>query len=109
MSQTSMLTARIDPELKTEAENILGQLGLPAITLFYKQIVLRRALPFPVALDVAPPPSLADMTRRDFDRELELAETAIHEGRTQSADTVKNDVPPPPGATRSTSSGSSPT
>ena len=95
MSQTSMLTARIDPELKSEAENILGQLGLPAgraITLFYRQIVLRRALPFPVALDVAPPPSLADMTRRDFDRELELAEAAIHEGRAQSADTAFADI-----------------
>ena len=30
--------------------------------------------------------------RRDFDRELELAETAIHEGRTQSADTAFADI-----------------
>ena len=95
MSQTSMLTARIDPELKSEAENILGQLGLPAgraITLFYLQIVLLLSWPFSVALDVSPPPSLAGMTRRDFDRELELAETAIHEGRTQSADTAFADI-----------------
>lgn len=95
MSQTSMLTARIDPELKREAEGILGQLGLPAgraITLFYKQIVLRRALPFPVALDVASPPSLAGMTRSDFDRELEIAEAAIHEGRTQSAAAAFSDI-----------------
>ena len=38
------------------------------------------------------PPSLANMTRRNFDRELELAEAAIHEGRAQSADTAFADI-----------------
>jgi DNA-damage-inducible protein J len=48
-----MITARIDPHLKRETETVLKSLGLTtsqAITLFFNQINLRKALPFAVAL-----------------------------------------------------------
>lgn len=48
-----MITARIDPKLKCETEKVLKNLGLTnsqAITLFFNQIALRKALPFAVAL-----------------------------------------------------------
>jgi DNA-damage-inducible protein J len=50
---TEMIRARIDPELKVEAETILNDLGLnasDAIRLFYKQVTLRRGLPFEVEI-----------------------------------------------------------
>ncbi|MEW5829291.1 MAG: type II toxin-antitoxin system RelB/DinJ family antitoxin [Chloroflexota bacterium] len=53
MSKTTMITARIDPELKRETEKVLKELGLTtsqAITLFFNQISLRKALPFAVAI-----------------------------------------------------------
>ncbi len=53
MSKTAMITARIDPELKRETEKVLKELGLTtsqAITLFFNQISLRKALPFAVAI-----------------------------------------------------------
>lgn len=51
MSKTALITARVDPTLKQTTEAILAQLGLTpsqAITMFYRQINLRRGLPFEV-------------------------------------------------------------
>lgn len=49
MSKSVSIHARIEPELKAEAEAILKELGLnatQAITLFYQQIRLSRGIPF---------------------------------------------------------------
>ena len=51
--KTSMIRARIDPDLKVRAESILGDLGLnasDAIRLFYTQITLSDGLPFDVRI-----------------------------------------------------------
>ncbi len=53
MSKSETIRARVEPELKQEAEAVLSALGLnasQAITLFYRQVALRRALPFEVKL-----------------------------------------------------------
>ena len=53
MTKTANLYARIEPNLKTEAEGILANLGIPvsnAINIFYRQIVIHRGLPFEVKL-----------------------------------------------------------
>jgi DNA-damage-inducible protein J len=53
MSKTATIRARIEPDLKSEVEDILSQLGLTAseaILLLYRQIRLRRGLPFEVAI-----------------------------------------------------------
>ena len=53
MNKTAMIRARMEPNLKHDAEEILHSLGLStteAITLFYKQIALHRGLPFAVKL-----------------------------------------------------------
>ena len=47
--QTGMIRARISPELKAHAEAILAEIGLnpsEAIRMFYKQVTLRKGLPF---------------------------------------------------------------
>ncbi len=49
--KTAVITTRIEPEVKQEAEAILAQLGLTmsqAMTLYIKQLILRRGLPFSV-------------------------------------------------------------
>lgn len=51
MHKISTVNARVEPELKTKAENVLHQVGLTAaeaVRLFYKQICLHRGLPFDV-------------------------------------------------------------
>ncbi|RMF64526.1 MAG: type II toxin-antitoxin system RelB/DinJ family antitoxin, partial [Bacteroidetes bacterium] len=53
MGKTSTVSARIDPETKRKAEETFRKLGLTAsqaITLFYRQVALRKGLPFPVEL-----------------------------------------------------------
>lgn len=51
--KTTMIHARVEPDLKHEAEAILKQLGLnttQAVTLFFQQVRLRKGLPFEVKL-----------------------------------------------------------
>jgi DNA-damage-inducible protein J len=53
MTKETVVRARVEPELKHNAEHVLGRLGLStseAITLFLKQVELRQALPFAVKL-----------------------------------------------------------
>jgi len=47
--KTAVVHSRIEPEIKSKAENILQQLGVSpteAIRMFYTQITLRNGLPF---------------------------------------------------------------
>jgi DNA-damage-inducible protein J len=53
MAKTEMIRARVEPDLKHDAEIVLEKLGMTpteAITLFYKQVKLHRGLPFPVRI-----------------------------------------------------------
>jgi DNA-damage-inducible protein J len=49
MTKTAMIRARVDPDLKEDAESVFNALGLSAtqaITLFYQQVKWYRGLPF---------------------------------------------------------------
>lgn len=51
MAKTAVITTRIEPELKQEVENVLGELGMTtsqAVLLYFKQIALQKGLPFSV-------------------------------------------------------------
>ena len=53
MAKTAVVRARIEPNLKTDAEYILRELGLSptdAVTMLYRQVILRRGLPFEVTI-----------------------------------------------------------
>ncbi len=53
MAKTQMIRARIEPDLKQQAEDVLEALGMTpteAITLFYTQVKLHRGLPFVVRI-----------------------------------------------------------
>lgn len=63
MNKTAMVRARVEPELKDQAESVFHRLGLnatQAITIFYKQVELRDGLPFDVVVPTA-------TTRRAFE------------------------------------------
>ena len=63
MAKSANLYARIEPEVKEQAEAILSALGIPAsnaITMFYKQVILQRGLPFEVKLPEHPLKGIAD-------------------------------------------------
>ena len=89
MAKTANLYARIEPELKNEAESILTELGIPAsnaITMFYKQIVLHRGIPFEMKLPVVKPLDMSELTKEQLDAELQKGYDSIQEGRTIPAD-----------------------
>ena len=51
MSKTATARARVEPDVKEEAERILRDCGLnasQAISLFYRQVILHGGLPFTV-------------------------------------------------------------
>ena len=53
MPKTAVVTARVEPELKKDAEDVLRELGLTtsqAITIYYKQIAVQRGIPFELKL-----------------------------------------------------------
>jgi DNA-damage-inducible protein J len=63
MSKEATVRARIEPDLKKRVETMFGKLGLStteAITLFYRQVDLRKGLPFDVVIP-------NEMTRRTMD------------------------------------------
>jgi DNA-damage-inducible protein J len=65
--KSAVIHARIEPETKREAEDILARLGITpteAIRVFYRQISLRQGLPFPVAVPNARTASTLRKSRR---------------------------------------------
>ena len=52
-AKTATVLARMDPELKKQAEAILDRLGIPAsllINMLYNQIVLTKSIPFRISV-----------------------------------------------------------
>jgi DNA-damage-inducible protein J len=65
---TAIVKSRIDSELKRQAEAVLDEIGLKpraALELFYKQIIKRRAIPFPVKADGPEEEILSSTDRRN--------------------------------------------
>ncbi len=88
MANTSAVYARIDTTLKNRAEGILSQLGISpssAIQMLYSQIVLRKGMPFDLRLPPERILALEDMTREEFDREIQKGLDDIKAGRVYSA------------------------
>ena len=53
MKKTAIIHARIEPQTKKKAEDILKRLGISpteAIRLYYRQICFRDGIPFPVLI-----------------------------------------------------------
>ena len=84
MAKSANLYARIEPEVKEQAETILSELGIPAssaINMFYKQVILQRGLPFEVKLPEHPL-DVSRMTAAQLDAELEKGYADAKAGRT---------------------------
>jgi addiction module RelB/DinJ family antitoxin len=65
---TAIVKSRIDSELKRQAEAVLDEIGLKpraALELFYKQLIKRRAIPFPVKADCPEDEVLSSTDRRN--------------------------------------------
>lgn len=68
-TKSANVLARVEPEVKEQAESIMSQLGLPAsvvINALYKQIIMTKSIPFSLSLPKEPT-TLDSMTNEEFD------------------------------------------
>ncbi len=95
-TKSANLYARIEPEVKEEAESILSALGIPAsnaINMFYKQIILNRGLPFAVKIPAnVKQVNVAELTEEEFHAELEKGYADMVAGNTKTAKKTFADI-----------------
>jgi DNA-damage-inducible protein J len=94
-TKSANLYARIEPEVKEQAEGILSSLGISAsnaINMFYKQIILNRGIPFEVKLPSTKPIDISQLSEAEMNAELEKGYADIMEGKTKPAKQVFADI-----------------
>ncbi len=95
MAKTANVFARVEPEIKEQAELVLDKLGIPmsnAVSMFLRQVVLHRGIPFEIKLPDNEPLSFEALSREEFDYELEKAIASMKRGEVYSAEQVEAEV-----------------
>jgi addiction module RelB/DinJ family antitoxin len=91
MQRTSNVFARVEPEIKEQAESVLNQLGIPmsnAIGLFLRQIIMQRGIPFEMKLPARKPVAIGAMNAAELNAELEKGYADIAAGRLHDLEDV---------------------
>lgn len=91
MANTAAVYARIEPELKTEVEGILAQLGVTpsaVVQMLYSQIKLTKSIPFDIKLPTRKPLAIDELTTEQLNAELQKGFDSIQAGRLYSTDEV---------------------
>lgn len=68
-AKTANVLARVEPDIKAQAEAIMTQLGVPVsvvINMLYKQIIMTRSIPFSLTIPHAPT-ARDEMDKATFD------------------------------------------
>lgn len=81
----STVSARVENDIKNEAEEILKKLGIPVsvvINSLYRQIIYRHGIPFPLTVPTEPK-TMDTMSGAELDETLErsYAQSVCGEGR----------------------------
>ena len=91
MAKTTSIFARVEPEIKEQAEKVLNELGIPmsmAVNIFLRQVVIHNGLPFDVKIRHNKPVAFEDLTTEEVNNELEKGFNDLKEGRVLSAEKV---------------------
>ena len=94
MARTSNVFARVEPEVKQEAEEILERLGIPmsnAVGMFLRQVVMQRGIPFEMKLP-AEPLDFSKLSKEEIDIELEKGYSEVIDGKAISAKDAFSDM-----------------
>lgn len=95
MARTSSVYARVEPEIKEQAETVPDQLGIPmsnAVSMFLRQIVLQQGIPFEMKLPVRKLVAMGSLTKEKIDAETSKGIKPIEEGRVYSAEVVEAEM-----------------
>lgn len=88
------VSARVEYDVKTEAEDILQKLGVPVsvvINSLYRQIIYRRGIPFSINIPTEPK-TLDSMTNAEFDAKLQHSYDQSLKGEGRSFEDVFDDL-----------------
>ena len=94
-TRTASVYTRVDPDTKEQAELVLAELGIPmsnAIGMFLKQVVIQRGIPFEMKLPASKPVVIGELTKEQFDAQMQLGMDDINAGRVVSADDVEAEM-----------------
>lgn len=89
-TKTANVLARVEPDVKKEAEEIMSQLGVPVsvvINMLYKQIILKKSIPFSLSLPTAPM-TREEMNTATFNNIMEIGLKQSQNGESLSAQEV---------------------
>lgn len=95
MARTSNVFARVEPEVKEQAETILNQLGIPmsnAVGMFLRQVVIHRGIPFEMKLPENKTLVMGELTQEQFNAEIAKGMADIENGKVYSADEVEEEM-----------------
>lgn len=91
MARTSNVFARVEPEIKQQAESVLEQLGIPmsnAIGIFLRQVAMQKGIPFEIKLPQNVPVSYGALSEDEFNTEIEKGLSDVADGKIISAQSV---------------------
>lgn len=86
-TKSANVTARVQPEIKRQAETILEQIGLPVSVLIdtlYRQIIMTGGVPYSLAVPKLP--TRDSLTEEQFNAMMEKGYQQAKNGRTVSVD-----------------------
>jgi len=92
-AKTATVTARVKPEIKQQAEEVLDQLGIPVSVLIdslYRQIIMTNGIPYSFTI-----PALQTqdtMTEEQFDAMMEKGLMEAKSGQGMSVDDAFNEI-----------------
>ena len=95
MARTSNVFARVEPDVKQQAEEILEQLGIPmsnAVSMFLRQIVMQRGIPFEMKLPQNVPLAYGSLTDDQFVAEVEKGLADVKNGKLITADEAEKQM-----------------
>lgn len=89
-TKTANVLARVEPEVKQQAEEIMSQLGIPVsvvINMLYKQIIMKKGIPFSLSLS-GTPATLDEMDTATFNAIMEKGLAQAKNGESLDAEKV---------------------
>lgn len=93
-TKSANVTARVEPEVKFEAEQIISELGLSVsavINSLYKQIILRKGIPYSLTIPAAQK-SVDEMSKVEFDVMMETGLSQAKSGESLPLEKVFDDL-----------------
>lgn len=95
MAKTASVYARVEPEIKEQAEKVLELLGIPmsnAVSMFLRQVVLQRGLPFEMKLPEGSPVAWDAISKEERDAVLQKGYDDALANRVYSAEDVEEEL-----------------